>query len=81
MDEVDDISGGSGICRIEEVSDSGEGREKTRPLMTKPLISSLEIFTSQDTKIPLVLMTDVLVSQDPMSDIARHLTRMESEDK
>lgn len=51
--------------------------------MTKPLISSLERLTSQDTKTPSEITTVelVLVSQDPTTDAAdmgRHLMRIES---
>jgi hypothetical protein len=71
-----------------------EGREKRgshSPLTMKPLISSLNRLTSQDTNTPpgtlrivWLLLLLLLGSQDPIpdtTDTGRHLMRMESEDK
>jgi hypothetical protein len=66
-------------------------KEKKRgndsPLTMKPLISSLNRLTSQDTNTPpagMLRIVWLLGSQDPIPDTAdteRHLMRMESEDK
>jgi hypothetical protein len=57
------------------------------PLTMKPLISSLNRLTSHDTNTPpagMLRIVWLLGSHDPIpdtADTARHLMRMESEDK
>jgi hypothetical protein len=72
----------------EEHSDGDDKeKDKSKPLTTKPLISSLNRLTSHDTNNPPAGMRRIvwlLGSQDPIPetfDTGRHLIRMESEDK
>lgn len=56
---------------------------RVRPFTTKPLISSVERLTSQNTKNPpgiTIVLLLLLISNDPIldsSDMGRHLMRIE----